>query len=52
MAKNKWIVHLKGRMFARAVKVETVNKKQAERAALMVYDDDEYKVVRVEQDAS
>ncbi len=52
MAKNKWVVHLKGRMFARAVKVETVNKKQAEAAALAKFDDDEYKVVRVDKDAS
>ncbi len=52
MAKNKWVVHMKGRVFARAVKVETVNKKQAEAAALKVYDDDEYKVVRVVQDES
>ena len=52
MAKNKWVVHLKGRVFARAVKVETVNKKQAEKAALMVYDDDEYKVVMVVADDS
>ena len=52
MSKNKWIVHLKGVVFARAVKVETVNKAQAERAALMVYDDDDYKVVMVVKDES
>ena len=52
MAKNKWVVHLKGRVFARAVKVETVNKKQAEKAALALYDDDEYKVVMVVVDDS
>ena len=52
MAVNKWVVHLKGRVFARAVKVETVGKKQAEKAALKVYDDDEYKVVMVVRDDS
>ncbi len=52
MAKNKWVVHMKGRMFARAVKVETVSKKQAEKAALAQFDDDEYKVVMVVKDDS
>ena len=52
MAKNKWVVHMKGIVFARAVKVETVNKKQAEKAALAMYDDDHYKVVRVDKDES
>ncbi len=52
MAKNKWIVHLRGRIFSRAVPVETVSKKQAEVAALKVWDDDEYKVVRVDKDES
>ncbi len=52
MAKNKWIVHVKGKVFARAIKVETVNKKQAEAAALKVHTDDDYKVVLVVKDES
>ncbi len=52
MAKNKWVVHLKGKIFARAVKVETVNKAQAEKAALKAYTDDHYKVVMVVKDDS
>ena len=52
MAVNKWVVHIKGVRFARAVKVETVSKKQAVKAALLMYDDDDYKVVMVVKDES
>jgi hypothetical protein len=52
MAVNKWTVHLKGRVFARKVYVETVSKKQAEALALKAYDDDNYVVVRVEKNES
>ncbi len=50
MAVNKWVVHIKGKVFARAVKVETVSKKQAEKVALAQFDDDDYKVVMVVKD--
>ena len=52
MAVHKWIVHIKGVRFARAVKVETVSKKQAIKQALLMYDDDKYKVVKVVKDES
>ena len=52
MALNKWTVHMKGRVFARKVDVETVSKQQAEKVALATYDDDEYKVVLVVKNAS